>query len=85
MASEKVLAPNGRLVVISYHSLEDRIMNKFMKRCTKHEIPTFTKINGVVVPTREEIDENIRARSAKMRILERNENPFIEEEFKFIV
>lgn len=64
------LAPNGRLAVISFHSLEDRFVKQFMRdeaaagrglRVTKK--PT--------VPAREEVLENSRARSAKLRIIEK--------------
>jgi 16S rRNA (cytosine1402-N4)-methyltransferase len=65
-----LLRPGGRLLTISFHSLEDRIVKEFMKveekegalkRLTKH----------VVKPTRKESEENRRSRSAKMRILEK--------------
>lgn len=76
--SLKMLRPGGRLVVMSYHSLEDRMVKNFMRSgsvdgqvekdffgrtSTPFEIVT----RKVVVPTDEEIERNPRSRSAKMR------------------
>lgn len=78
----EVMNPGARLVVITYHSLEDRIVKNFFKSGNfegKIEkdffgnpiIPFKTISNKVIVPSAREIEENSRARSAKLRIAER--------------
>lgn len=80
---EKVLRPGGRLVVMSYHSLEDRMVKNYMKRGAitgeiekdfyGNVLKPFTEVvRRPIVPTEEEIERNSRARSAKLRIAERN-------------
>ncbi|CAM2788978.1 S-adenosyl-dependent methyltransferase activity on membrane-located substrates [Legionella steigerwaltii] len=80
----KVLAPKGRLVVISFHSLEDRIVKQFMRDKEqgakpppevpiRHEELTtnFKRIGKAIMPKDSEVKENVRARSAVLRIGEK--------------
>lgn len=79
-----VLAPKGRLCVISFHSLEDRLVKQFIQRhSTSTAFPPdlpilpqdlnlpLKKINGLIRPGEQEISENSRARSARLRIAEK--------------
>ena len=77
----ELLVPGGRLCIISYHSLEDRIIKRFInngnfsKEVEKDFFGNFSvpfkKIGSFVKPSEEEILKNIRSRSAKLRIAEK--------------
>jgi 16S rRNA (cytosine1402-N4)-methyltransferase len=79
--SLEILKPEGRLSVISYHSLEDRLVKRFMKNGLFEGEPErdffgnfsvpFKSIEKLIVPTDEEIKVNNRARSAKLRVAEK--------------
>ncbi len=67
-----VLAPGGRLCVISFHSLEDRIVkHTFRALAGKADSSWAVLTKRPQLPTREELDRNPRSRSAKLRVLER--------------
>ena len=81
-----LLATGGRLVVISFHSLEDRIVKRFMAREARgdeayaglpeippHARPTLKLVGRLIRPSEEEIARNPRSRSARLRIAERME------------
>ena len=83
----KWLRPGGRLVVISFHSLEDRIVKSYLKRCSQAQVdrPEWPApkrnpehyfklvIQKGLAPSPEEIKSNPRARSARLRVAERLE------------
>ncbi|OGH16773.1 MAG: 16S rRNA (cytosine(1402)-N(4))-methyltransferase [Candidatus Levybacteria bacterium RIFCSPHIGHO2_02_FULL_40_18] len=69
----EILAPNGRLIVISFHSLEDRVVKLFFARLAR-EGRAILANKKPIVPSEEEIKANRRARSAKLRILEKITN-----------
>ncbi len=82
--SLRVLAPKGRLVVISFQSLEDRIVKQFMRdkeqgETLPPEVPiryealksNFKRVGKAIMPQENEVKENIRARSAVLRIGEK--------------
>ena len=82
----ELLAPGGRLLVITFHSLEDRIVKNTFRAmqhpctcppkapiCTCGKVPLGRVLGGGgVKPSHQEVQENVRARSAKLRIFEKN-------------
>lgn len=92
-AAEQVLKPGGRLAVVSFHSLEDRIVKRFLtERSGKTSSPSrhlpmqsiklyepcFRIVNSrPLTPSKGELDVNPRARSARLRIAERTDAPII--------
>ncbi|MEE8505260.1 MAG: 16S rRNA (cytosine(1402)-N(4))-methyltransferase RsmH [Kiloniellales bacterium] len=90
-AAERLLAPSGRLAVVAFHSLEDRVVKAFLRergrarpRGSRHlpesgedrRNPTFLPLHrGTCRPSRAECTTNPRARSARLRAAERTEFP----------
>jgi 16S rRNA (cytosine1402-N4)-methyltransferase len=83
--SLKVLMPQGRLCVISFHSLEDRIVKQFINKYSKvspeaADLPIkdaenvnirFKKIHRLIKPSTQEIADNPRSRSSRLRVIEK--------------
>ena len=81
----KMLGVGGRVEVITFHSLEDKIVKKYFKELTEVDeklkgmpninpkyLPDFKLVvNKAIIPSREELENNNRSRSAKLRIIER--------------
>jgi len=93
-AAEAVLAPGGRLAVVTFHSLEDRIVKHFLRRrsggdaggsrhrpqTTRRHSPAFAKPAKPVRPSAEELDRNPRARSATLRSAVRMDTAHVRED-----
>ncbi|HBK42945.1 MULTISPECIES: 16S rRNA (cytosine(1402)-N(4))-methyltransferase RsmH [unclassified Polynucleobacter] len=88
-AALSLLKPGARLAVISFHSLEDRIVKQFLQSHAKVEVPrglpvrdrdlpqSALEIIGRVKPSDDEVRENPRARSAIMRVAEKRAGDFV--------
>jgi len=88
-AAETLLHEGGRLAVVSFHSLEDRMVKRFLReaagetaRASRHlpeapaaAEPTFAKVSRAIRPSQAEIDRNPRARSATLRAATRTAAP----------
>ena len=83
-ATVEILRSGGRLCVISFHSIEDRIVKRFMRNASREPAqyrglpsipeqarPQFKLIGKAITATAEELAANVRARSARLRIAER--------------
>lgn len=88
-AAERALKPGGQLAVVTFHSLEDRIVKRFLQLRAgqagnanryapqpEEDAPRFSlKLRRAVAPDEDEMAENPRARSAKLRVAQRSEAP----------
>ena len=91
ISASKILKPGGKILVVSFHSIEDKIVKYFFSNFSTNkskpsrylpeedesETALFDKYkNKVLTPTKEEIDQNKRSRSAKLRYAIRSKNKF---------
>ncbi|MEO8242729.1 MAG: 16S rRNA (cytosine(1402)-N(4))-methyltransferase RsmH [bacterium] len=87
-AAERALKPGGLLAVVSFHSTEDRIVKRFLQLASGHEananryapattqaVARFELVSKAIGPDAQELDENPRARSAKLRVARRTAAP----------
>jgi len=87
-AAERALKPGGKLVVVSFHSLEDRIVKRYMQARSSalgggsryapevaKKAPTFHKLSKAIGADEEELSQNPRSRSAKLRFAVRTDAP----------
>jgi len=91
ISATKILKPGGKILIVSFHSIEDKIVKYFFSNFSKNkskpsrylpeENETLTALfdeykNQVLKPTKKEIDQNYRSRSAKLRYAVRSKNKF---------
>ena len=91
ISATKKLKPGGKILVISFHSIEDKIVKFFFSNYSKNRSKTSRYFpenknkesilfdeyrNKIIRPTKKEIEENVRSRSAKLRFAIRNKNQF---------
>ena len=92
VSATKLLEKNGKIIVVSFHSIEDRIIKKYFQTYSNlnsnpsRYVPSekknnsktlfFLKSNSALIPSKDEIIKNRASRSAKMRFAVRNENNF---------
>lgn len=87
-AAERLLKPRGKLAVVTFHSLEDRIVKRFLQLASGAEAnanrhapasqsvtPRFTGLSKAIGPSEDELAENPRARSARLRVATRTAAP----------
>ena len=87
-AAERALKPGGLLAVVTFHSIEDRIVKRFLQVASGHDsnanryapattqaVPRFDLLSKAIGPDDDELAENPRARSAKLRIARRTAAP----------
>jgi 16S rRNA (cytosine1402-N4)-methyltransferase len=88
-AAETLLGDGGRLAVVSFHSLEDRVVKQFLREASgatastsRHvpmaatrEAPTFAQVSKAIRPSQVEVDRNPRSRSATLRFAVRTQAP----------
>jgi len=87
-AAERALKPGGRLAVVSFHSLEDRVVKRFLQSRSggggrgsrhapeiEHETPRFASLGKSIEADAEERERNPRARSARLRVARRTDVP----------
>ncbi len=89
-AAEQVLKPGGRLAVVTFHSLEDRIVKQFLRmrsgvsdQGSRHlplvanadRAPSFASVSKPIRPSDDEVSRNPRARSATLRVAHRTSSP----------